>query len=541
MDNINALTEYVDRLYALAVSKAHDSFAAEDIAQESLLAAFEALSRGITPDALWPWLAKILSNKYCDYLRAKYNRPHISLDSYNADISADDSIFTGCEYMEQLELVKRELGFLAKTHREVMVRFYIHGESVSQIASELGLPVGTVKSRLNTGRQHIRKGVDKMENYTKQSYEPDILHISASGEMGINNEPFSLVPPSDRLTQNILILAYDKPVSESDIAKALGVPAAFVEPVVEKMINGELMKRTGGGKVYTDFIIYTEKDRKATLNGQLKTAEEHFDVFWGETGRALEQLRGKEYYKRQPPHAKAKLELHFCVKLLMNAHIAVRNEITGKMSYSDYPYRKDGGRWFAMGQLYEAGSELNAPAVNYSVSGEASCELRNFRDTKNIWLKNYGTGLGDFPHSYFKAEYLKWLYEIHAGVAWENSSAAGYVVESADSLIKSGILDKNGAVGLDIPVLSYDEYSDECSLCGEYTKLLSQNIRAVMLPLFEHGYVKLPQHLNSVPKWQQYMYCGDSVPMAVICKAKENRLFLDGCNYPLPAAIIVVK
>ncbi len=64
------------------------------------------------------------------------------------------------------------------------------------------------------------------------------------------------------LTQNVLILAYEKPVTETELAKALGTPTAFIEPIIEKMIAGELMKRTDSGKVYTDFIIYTEKTEK---------------------------------------------------------------------------------------------------------------------------------------------------------------------------------------------------------------------------------------------------------------------------------------
>lgn len=48
-------------------------------------------------------------------------------------------------------------------------------------------------------------------------------------------------------------------------------------------------------------------------------------------------------------------------------------------------------------------------------------------------------------------------------------------------------------------------------------------------------------HLKTVPKWQQYMLCGDSVPMAVILKAKEKGLFLEGVDYPVPAAVLLCE
>ena len=48
-------------------------------------------------------------------------------------------------------------------------------------------------------------------------------------------------------------------------------------------------------------------------------------------------------------------------------------------------------------------------------------------------------------------------------------------------------------------------------------------------------------HLKTIPKWQQYMLCGDSVPMAVILKAKEKGLFLEGVDYPVPAAVLLCE
>ena len=51
----------------------------------------------------------------------------------------------------------------------------------------------------------------------------------------------------------------------------------------------------------------------------------------------------------------------------------------------------------------------------------------------------------------------------------------------------------------------------------------------------------MPPHLKGVPKWQQYLFCGDSVPMAVLYKAQEKGLFLQDVDYPLPAAVLVAE
>ena len=64
----------------------------------------------------------------------------------------------------------------------------------------IGIPEDTVKNRLFTGRKHIRKGF-AMENYTKQSYEPDDLWIASTGQTGIDDEPFITKVDFNRLAR----------------------------------------------------------------------------------------------------------------------------------------------------------------------------------------------------------------------------------------------------------------------------------------------------------------------------------------------------
>jgi RNA polymerase sigma-70 factor (ECF subfamily) len=541
MNNEYDISQYIERLYMEAIKKSGDYHIAEDITQETLLAAVSALSRGKKPEKIYPWLLQILSNKYCDWLREKYRKPQISFEDYPYELYEEE--INENDLDEKMEVIRRELGYLAITHREVMVRFYMRGHSIEKIASDMQIPKGTVKSRLNTGRDRVKRGVKAVENYTKQSYEPDTLYLSCSGEVGLSGEPFSLLEMSDKLAQNILILAYEKPLTEIEVAKALGVPVTFVEPVIQKLIDNELMGRTVGGKFFTDFIIYTEKDRKANFKKQLELVDNYFDLFWNEIEIGLFDLREKSYYKRQAYQCKSKLELHFCIRTLINSYIEVRNEITGIMPYSDYPYRKNGGRWIAIGQHYSANDDMDKEAEfwKYSVSGEAGLEIRNFRDARSIELRKYDTQFGKIPDQCFNEQFLKWFYELHTNVPYEKSSVAENVFRTSNLLIESGILKRNDSLQLDLPILSSNEYQEERKLSDLYSKKLSRRVHDVLLPLFQVGYVKLPPHLTSVPKWQQYMYCAESVPMAVIYKAMEKHLFLKDVKYSVPASILVVE
>ena len=69
-----------------------------------------------------------------------------------------------------------------------------------------------------------------MNSFEKQSYEPEYLWMSNSGHLGTDNEPFSLVG-DDRITMNLLILAYEKPVTIPELAKAIGISTTYIEQI----------------------------------------------------------------------------------------------------------------------------------------------------------------------------------------------------------------------------------------------------------------------------------------------------------------------
>ena len=86
MNRNDELIKYLDKLYLAALQKAGNSHVAEELVQEVCLAAVQAFAKGKEPENLWAWLLAVLSNKYCDLLRRKYNEPIISFEEYSLDI-----------------------------------------------------------------------------------------------------------------------------------------------------------------------------------------------------------------------------------------------------------------------------------------------------------------------------------------------------------------------------------------------------------------------------------------------------------------------
>jgi RNA polymerase sigma-70 factor (ECF subfamily) len=146
----------LDELFRLHWSRAHraaylvvhDAAAAEDIAQEGFLAAIRNLDRFDRRRPFAPWLHRIVVNRAIDFARARSLRGETSLD---ANLPAPDR---GAEGLGR-PLVEA-IALLAPEHRGVIVLRHLLGYTPGEIAELLGIPRGTVNSRL-------RRGLDSLE------------------------------------------------------------------------------------------------------------------------------------------------------------------------------------------------------------------------------------------------------------------------------------------------------------------------------------------------------------------------------------------
>ena len=137
------------RAHRAAYLVVHDAAAAEDIAQEAFLAAVRNLDRFDRSRAFGPWLHRIVVNRAIDWARARQLRAEAELlDIVAAPESSpvDDSL----------------LGALAARppdHRAVIVLRHLLEYTPGEIAELLGVPRGTVNSRLRRGLDSLKERV----------------------------------------------------------------------------------------------------------------------------------------------------------------------------------------------------------------------------------------------------------------------------------------------------------------------------------------------------------------------------------------------
>jgi RNA polymerase sigma-70 factor (ECF subfamily) len=136
------------RAHRAAFLVVHDSAAAEDIAQESFLAAVRALDRFDRRRPFGPWLHRITVNRSIDFARARALRGEASLPE-----STEAAAPQGAEISEELIAA---LADLPPEFRAVVVLRYVLEYTPGEIGEMLDLPRGTVNSRLRRGLDRLR-------------------------------------------------------------------------------------------------------------------------------------------------------------------------------------------------------------------------------------------------------------------------------------------------------------------------------------------------------------------------------------------------
>jgi RNA polymerase sigma-70 factor (ECF subfamily) len=138
------------RAYRAALVVVGDAAAAEDIAQESFLAAVRALDRFDRRRPFGPWLHRIVVNRAIDWSRARTLRREVG-----GDLALEPAAEPRPESGRAEELAGA-LASLGAEHRAVIALRYLLDYTPGEIAELLDLPRGTVNSRL-------RRGLDRLQ------------------------------------------------------------------------------------------------------------------------------------------------------------------------------------------------------------------------------------------------------------------------------------------------------------------------------------------------------------------------------------------
>ena len=132
---------------------------ADDLVQDALAKAISNFHRFEEGTNLKAWLFRILRNRHIDEVRKLQRRgTHVDVDDEEVvQIGAPGSQFSAVELTE----FRRAFATLSEQDREVLLLIGMEGHTYDEVSDMIGVPVGTVKSRLSRARERLRGAMTK--------------------------------------------------------------------------------------------------------------------------------------------------------------------------------------------------------------------------------------------------------------------------------------------------------------------------------------------------------------------------------------------
>ena len=184
---------HLDAAYNLARWLTRNTQDAEDVVQEAYLRAFRFFG-GFRGGNARTWLLKIVRNTCYTWLHQ--NRAQQVTDPFDEQVHTDIAESQDPETLLQRKAegqsLNRALEELPTAFPEVLVLLEVEGLSYKEIAEVLGIPIGTVMSRLTRARQRLRKSLsrDLSNGKTLEGRSPNGAH---SGELHTERDSQSVI------------------------------------------------------------------------------------------------------------------------------------------------------------------------------------------------------------------------------------------------------------------------------------------------------------------------------------------------------------
>lgn len=539
-----------------AYTRTRNSGEAEEVVSDTVLSWVQDVQAGKQIDNLTGYLHRVFERRLSDRLRRQYRRDMEFCDDGTVlntipDESDPEELPTA---LREAEAVRKAIGRLAAIYREVVYRHYMLGQGVEEIASALGVPVGTVKSRLSDGRgqmketitahleedthtHSVKKTMNQKKNrvtadtrpYADVSYAPKRLTIGIWGHAGAANEPFCYM--RSLVAQNILVLAYEKPISIRDLSEALAIPTPYVEFEVEKLIDGELLGKTAGGLIYTRMFLRTEEESYGNVAAQEALAAEIAPVLWQMMEEGLAPLWEDETSATRTFSDKQTAIFRLMLVNRLLSETLFSSEMQQHSSDIQPLNRPNSGSWLATGTVYEYGQRLRTHKYSYSgpVNVGYSVPAEGDREYPMAMMLDYQSLFGDAHWRYgsFKhAVNLQGMLRFYASLFTDTVRVEdARVYEAVPELEEMGVLhrDQDGSIRPDIPGMTFAEWNQWGRAMYELIPAFAQAVKPAVRRLIEQTVNRVPDYVDSR---EAYIHNG-----ALECVVPATMLYLAEQGY----------
>ncbi len=171
--------DHSSRVYRLAYRLTGNRHDAEDITQEVFVRVFRSLS-SYRPGTFEGWLHRITVNLFLDSARRRQRQRTDALaeDAAERLPGLDPGPERAYEYRNLTDDVQRALDALSPDFRAAVVLSDIEGLSYEEIATTLGVKLGTVRSRIHRGRAQLRRALEHRR--PRRAPRPGVVRVAGS-------------------------------------------------------------------------------------------------------------------------------------------------------------------------------------------------------------------------------------------------------------------------------------------------------------------------------------------------------------------------
>lgn len=271
---------FLDKIYQFSYKRCNTSYEAEDLCSDIILAVISAVHNQESIENFYAFAWAVARRVYADYSEKRHQTRQIaSIENMEPYLTTKeneiDAFLEETAAQEQIRKIFEEISFLSKAYREVMVLYYIDEMKVKDIALKLGINENTVKQRLFSARNSIKKEVETMSE-RKLSLQPVSLAFIGTGNP-TGNDP--RIKAERILSQNIVYACKDRAKSAKELSEELCVPMPYIEDELEIQVNGENgsygLLRKEGEKYIANVIIVDNNEFDEV--GEIYT--KHLDEF----------------------------------------------------------------------------------------------------------------------------------------------------------------------------------------------------------------------------------------------------------------------
>ena len=335
---------YMETLFYFCLKKTGDRTEAEDLTQDIALQILTALHRGTVPDHFPAWVWQIAHNCYAKWAARKHRRGelHSTADIGDFEIEGDDGDpLDDVIDAEQRDLLRRELAFIQREYRDIVVAYYIENRSIREIAQSNSLTVSAVQQRLHRARQILKEGMDMARTFGKRSYQPEqIAFTNSCDAFGDHGQPWSIL--SHAMYKNIFLEAYGNPSTAEELSVELGIALPYMEDELNYLTEQTFLIKKDH-KYETSFPIIGKDVQEKIWNYNSRITERLtglLEKLVDDYSNACEN-HGIKYYGEYVTYEDAKWVL-----LMRTFDILARTNYNGTFEYTKRP---DNGRWDIVG------------------------------------------------------------------------------------------------------------------------------------------------------------------------------------------------